>query len=72
MRVTIRDKSSSWKKSYQWSSTGIGVGSSYVHPDINYMGEGVDSYMSIFADDAKLLRGVDAEGECGVTDFTIS
>ena len=31
---------------------------------VNYMTEGVNSYMSLFADDAKLLRKIESKENC--------
>lgn len=62
--VTIRDKSSTWKKFI------IGVPQGLVFAPVMFaiyvkdMDEGVDSYMSFYASDTKLLRRVGAEGEC--------
>ena len=66
MRVTIRDKSSSWKGVISGVPQGSVLAPIMFAICVNDMNKGVDSYMSFFADDAKLLRRVSTENECGM------
>ena len=65
MRVTIRDKSSSWKEVISGVPQGSVPAPIMFAIYVNDMDDGVDSYMSFFADDAKLLRKVTVENDCG-------
>ena len=64
MRVTIRDKCSSWTEVISGVPQGSVLAPIMFAIYINDMDMGVDSYMSFFADDAKLLRKVTTERYC--------
>ena len=64
MRVTIRDKSSTWKEVISGVPQGSVLAPIMFAIYVNDMDKGVDSYMSFFADDAKLLRKVSTEKDC--------
>ena len=49
-------------RSKKWSTTGISFGTNNVYA--NDMTEGVSSYISLFADDAKLLRKIRNHNDC--------
>ena len=50
-------------RSKKWSTTGISFGTMFL-VYINDVTEGVSSYISLFADDAKLLRKIRNHKDC--------
>ena len=58
MRITIRDKVSTWKEVISGVPQGSVLAPSIFAIYVNDMDEGVDSYTSFFADHAKLLKKV--------------
>lgn len=64
MRVTIRGKHSSWKEVISGVPQGTVLAPVMFAVYVNDMDMNVDSYMSFFADDAKLLRRVRNVGDC--------
>ena len=58
MRTVIRDQESSWKKVISGAPQGTVLAPVMFAVYINDMIKGVDSYMNMFADDAKILRRI--------------
>ena len=52
------------ERSEKWSTTGISLTSITFLIYVNDMTEGVSSYISLFADDAKLLRKIGNHKDC--------
>ena len=66
MRVTIRGKNSTWKSVISGVPQGSVLAPIMFACYVNDMDEGVNSYMSFFADDAKLLKRVRVENDCEI------
>ena len=66
MRVTIREKVSTWKEVMSGVPQGSVLAPIMFAIYVNDMDEGIDSYMNFFADDAKLLRKVKHSEDCEV------
>jgi len=64
MRTVIRDKKSTWRKVWSGVPQGSVLAPVMFAIYVNDMPEGVDSYISLFADDAKLLRKVHCKEDC--------
>ncbi len=64
MRTTIRDETLAWKEVISRVPQGSVLGPIMFAIYIHDMIEGVDSCMSMLADDAKLLRRVEKEEGC--------
>lgn len=64
MRVVIRDKKSPWGKVTSGVPQGSVLAPIMFAIYVNDLNEGVNSYMNLFADDAKLLRSVQGEEDC--------
>ena len=64
MRTVIKDQKSEWCS----GKSGVPQGSILVQVmflvDVNYMTEEVNSFMNLFADDAKLLRKIESKEDC--------
>ena len=61
MRTVIRDRESSWKQVISGVPQGTVLAPIMFAVYINDMIEGVDSYINMFADDAKILRRIQTE-----------
>lgn len=66
MRTVIRDKKSTWREVTSGVPQGSVLAPLMFAVYINDMLEGVKSYMSLFADDAKLLRKVGKREDCEI------
>ena len=64
MRTVIKDQSSGWRKVTSGVPQGSVLAPIMFLVYINDMMEGVGSYASLFADDAKLMRRVRVEEDC--------
>ena len=64
MRTVIRNKSSPWLKVTSGVPQGSVLGPVMFGVYVNDMVEGIDSYMNLFADDAKVMRRVKSEDDC--------
>ena len=66
MRVIIKDKKSPWCKVNSGVPQGSVLAPIMFAIYVNDIDEGVNSYMSLFADDAKILRKVQNEEDCSL------
>ena len=64
MRTVVRDEKSDWKKVTSGVPQGSVLAPIMFLIYVNDMTEGVSSYMSLFADDAKLLRKISNQEDC--------
>ena len=66
MRTSIRNGKSSWRRVTSGVPQGSVLAPIMFAIYINDMIEGVNSYMTLFADDAKIMRRVKNEGDCNM------
>lgn len=64
MRTIIRDSSSSWSEVTSRVPQGSVLALIMSKIYINDMQKGLNSYINLFADDAKLLRGIKSWKDC--------
>ena len=64
MRTVIKDQKSEWCSVKSGVSQGSVLSPVMFLVYVNYMTEGVNSYMSLFSDDAKLLRKIENKENC--------
>lgn len=64
MRTMIRNKFSTWKRVTSGVPQGAVLAPIMFLVYINDMGEGINSYMNMFADDAKMMRHIKSEQNC--------
>ena len=64
MRTVVRNRSSTWLRVTSGVPQGSVLGPVMFGIYVNDLGEGVESYINLFADDAKLMRKVETEEDC--------
>ncbi len=65
MRTVLKDQKSSWREVISGVPQGSVLAPIMFAVYINDMTECVNSYMSLFVDDAKLLKKVESAEDCG-------
>ncbi len=64
MRTVIRNRNSAWLKVTSGVPQGSVLGPVMFGIYVNDLEDGIDSYINLFADDAKLMRKVESEDDC--------
>ena len=64
MRTVIRNRNSAWLRVTSGVPQGSVLGPVMFGIYVNDLVEGIDSYINLFADDAKLMRKVETEDDC--------
>ena len=64
MRTIIKNEESNWYKVMCGAPQGSVMAPSNIHGYINYMVKGINSYLSLFPDDAKQLKMMENNEDC--------